>query len=141
MGRWKIDIEDKAKPEDVRFVVGKLEAFNEAHTPTPFQRHEIRLFVRNDLGEIQAGLLGALSMHCLVIQILWVEDVLRGQGMGSELLATAESIAQEKGARQAIVETTTFQAPEFYQKLGYAITCELVDCPLGASSLLMRKML
>ena len=141
MGRWNIDIEDKAKPEDVRFVVGKLEAFNEANTPAPFERKEIRLFIRDETGAIQAGLFGAVSMHCLVIQILWVEDALRGQGIGTELLATAEALAKEKGARQAIVETTTFQAPEFYEKFGYSVICEITDCPLGASSLLMRKWL
>ena len=141
MGRWNIDVEDKAKPEDVRFVVAKLEAFNEANTPAPFERKEIRLFIRDEGGAIQAGLLGAVGMHCLVIQILWVEDTLRGQGIGTELLATAETLAKEKGARQAIVETTTFQAPEFYEKRGYSVICEIKDCPLGASSLLMRKWL
>lgn len=141
MGRWNIDIEDKAKPEDVRFVVAKLEAFNEANTPAPFERKEIRLFIRDEAGTIQAGLLGAVSMHCLVIQILWVDEEMRGQGVGTELLVTAEVLAKEKGARQAIVETTTFQAPEFYTKLGYSTICEITDCPLGASSLLMRKWL
>jgi GNAT superfamily N-acetyltransferase len=141
MPRWKIDIEEKAKPEDIRYVVGKLEAFNDAHTPAPFERREIRLFVRDDAGAIQAGLLGALSMHCLVIQIIWVEEALRGQGIGKELIESAVGIARKEGARQAIVETTTFQAPDFYQKLGFSVICEITDCPLGASSLLMQKWL
>jgi GNAT superfamily N-acetyltransferase len=139
MPRWKIDIEDKPKAEDMRFVIGQLMDFNDAHSPTAFGRRELRLFVRDDAGDIQAGLFGTVTMHCLVIQILWIAENVRGQGLGTELVETAERIAKEEGAKQSLVETTTFQAPEFYHKLGYRVICEIEDCPIDSQSLLMRK--
>src|SRR5688572_28244917 len=110
MARWNIDIEEKPKAEDMRYVIGRLMDFNDAHTPTAFGRKELRLFVRDDAGAIQAGLFGTVTMHCLVIQILWIEETLRGQGLGRELVETAEKMARDEGAKQALVETTTFQA-------------------------------
>jgi ribosomal protein S18 acetylase RimI-like enzyme len=141
MSRWKIEIEEKPNPTDLRYVIGKLEAFNEAHTPTAFLRKDVRLFVRDEAGTIQAALLGTVTMHSLVIQIMWVDEALRRQGVGKELVASAEGIARDTGAKQVIVETTTFQAPEFYNKLGFEVICEIPDCPIGAISYLMRKAL
>jgi GNAT superfamily N-acetyltransferase len=141
MANWKIQSEEKTQSEDLRYLIDKLKEFNDAHTPTLFRRRDIRLFVRDDDGQIQGGLLGTVNMHCLVIQILWIEDSLRRQGVGRELMQVAEGIAREEGARQAVVETTTFQAQGFYEKLGYVQICEIKDSPIGASSLLMQKAL
>ncbi len=139
MGNWNIDSEEKAKPEDVRYLINKLKDFNDAHTPTPFERRDIRLFVRNDSGEIVGGLLASVNMHCLAIQILWIEENLRHQGLGKALVLKAEEMAREAGASQAIVETTRFQAPHFYEKLGFVTICEINDSPQGSASILMRK--
>lgn len=141
MAYWNIEIEEKAKADDIRYVVGQLQAFNDAHTPTPFQRREVRLFVRDPTGAIIAGLFANVNMHCLAIQILWVDDSVRRQGIGWQLMETAEQMARDAGARQAIVETTSFQAPQFYQKMGYTVIHEIPDCPIGASTWLMRKWL
>lgn len=139
MARWKIEHEEKPNPTDLRYVIGQLEEFNQTHSPTAFERQDVRLFVRDDDGKVLAGLFGAITMHCLVIQIMWVEEALRGQGIGSELVGRATAIAKEVGAKQIIVETTSFQAPEFYLNLGFEVICEIPDCPIGAVSLLMRK--
>ncbi len=139
MLQWNITSEEKAKPEDLRLLIGKLRDFNDAHAPAPFERKDIRLFVRDDAGEIVGGLLGTVGMHCLVIQILWVAEEGRGRGLGKQLLDEAERVAIDADALQAIVETTSFQAPGFYQKQGYQILFELPDAPLGSSTIFMGK--
>jgi GNAT superfamily N-acetyltransferase len=137
MPKWNIESLEKAKPEDMRFLIGKLSAFNDAHSPTPYERRDIRLFVRDAAGEIIGGLLGGVSMHCLLIQILWVDASMRGQGLGTELVQTAFEIARAAGAQMAMVETTIFQAPAFYTRLGFETICEIKDSPIGSKTLLM----
>jgi GNAT superfamily N-acetyltransferase len=139
MSKWKIDHETDPQPEAARALVKKLEAYNTLHSPTPFQRREVRLLVRDENGQVQAGLLGNVTMHCLAIQILWVDEALRGQGLGAELVRLAEQQAQAADAIQALVETTTFQARGFYEKLGYNVIAEVPDCPIGAVSMIMQK--
>lgn len=139
MEDWTIHVEDQALPDDMRYVVRRLQEYNTENSPVPFERRDIRLFARNAAGEIVAGLLGSVHMHCLVIQIMWVSDEIRRHGLGRQLVEQAEQMAVESGARQSLVETTTFQAPGFYQRLGYQVICEIADCPVGSSSLLMRK--
>lgn len=48
-----------------------------------------------------------------------MQDGLRRQGIGSQLLAEAERIGRERGARNAALETFEWQAPELYAKHGY----------------------
>jgi ribosomal protein S18 acetylase RimI-like enzyme len=138
---WKVESEEKAKPEDMRFVIGQLKDYNDLHTPTPFERRDIRLFVRDADGQILAGLLGAVNMHCLAIQIVWVDESQRGQGMGRALVAEAERQGQASGALQAIVETTSFQAQGFYERLGYSVIFAVDDAPIGAQTIFMRRRL
>lgn len=139
MSRWNIEILEKAAPDDMRLLISKLTEYNDAHRPAPYERKDIRLFLRNEAGEIVAGLIGGVSMNCLLIQILWVDESLRGEGLGRELITMAERIGQESGAHMAIVETTLFQAPEFYIKLGYKVICEIDGSPVGSKTLLMQR--
>jgi ribosomal protein S18 acetylase RimI-like enzyme len=141
MEPWKIEHADKPSPDDMRYVIGQLKSYNDIHTPTAFERQDIRLFVRDADGQIVAGLLGAVNMHCLAIQIMWVDERQRGGGMGTALLAKAEGIAIAAGAVQAVVETTSFQAPRFYEKQGFTILFELEDAPIGSKTIFLRKRL
>jgi GNAT superfamily N-acetyltransferase len=59
------------------------------------------------------------------IKILWVDDAHRGEGLGQKLMAQAESYAIDKGHKQIWVDTLSFQAPEFYKKLGFKIIQEV----------------
>ncbi len=55
------------------------------------------------------------------VDFLWVDEKLRGHGIGKRLLLKLEQTAHERGCRQVTLNTFSFQAPEFYQKLGYSI--------------------
>lgn len=141
MAEWRIDRVDKAKPDDLRFLIGKLQEYNDAHSPTPFNRSELRMFLRDGQGNIGGGLIGSVSMHCLIIQVLWLDESLRGLGHGASLVAEAEALAKASGATQCLVETTDFQAPGFYERLGYAAIFEVPDAPRGSKTLFMHKRL
>jgi len=57
----------------------------------------------------------------LHIKYLFVEKPYRGQGIAQELMKHACEFGKLRGCHFAFVETMSFQAPEFYQKMGFKI--------------------
>ena len=62
------------------------------------------------------------------------------RGLARDLVLKAESIARERGCCGSWVDTFTFQAPDFYLRLGYEKFGELPRYPAGQSRLFLRKM-
>lgn len=57
----------------------------------------------------------------LHIKYLFVEKNYRGQGIARQLMNHALEFGIKRGCHFAFVETMSFQAPEFYQKMGFSI--------------------
>lgn len=57
----------------------------------------------------------------LHIKYLFVEKHYRGQGIARELMNHALEFGKQRGYHYAFVETMSFQAPDFYQKMGFKI--------------------
>jgi ribosomal protein S18 acetylase RimI-like enzyme len=72
---------------------------------------------------------------------LWVNEKYRGQGIGSDLLKEIEAAAMTKGFYGSHLETTDFQAAEFYRKNGYEVFGELEGKPEGHTWFYMKKRL
>lgn len=83
-------------------------------------RDDLREFtVRVDDGdELVAGASGWTWGTCAGIGMVWVADSARREGWGGRLLAAAEDVARERGCRQLLVSSFTFQAPDFYRRHG-----------------------
>jgi GNAT superfamily N-acetyltransferase len=90
---------------------------------------------------IAGGVLGETYWEWLHIDLLWVDERLRGSGYGRRLMETAENEARKRGMNAAWLDTFSFQAREFYEKLGYAVFGELDDFPQGHQRYFMRKTL
>lgn len=58
-----------------------------------------------------------------------VPEALRKSGKGTLLMKEAEAIARKRGCVGIRLETFTFQAPAFYEKLGYQLLGKLTDFP------------
>jgi GNAT superfamily N-acetyltransferase len=89
--------------------------------------------------EIVGGVIGATHWNWLHINLMWVREDLRGLGYGRRLLTMAEDEARTRGAMNAYLDTFSFQAPDFYLKLGYQVFGELPDFPKGYRRYFLKK--
>ncbi|NPV06384.1 MAG: GNAT family N-acetyltransferase [Anaerolineae bacterium] len=87
--------------------------------------------VRNARGEVLGGLLAELAWDWMHVSQLWLHESLRGRGIGTELLRRAEAEALARGITRAHLETTSFQALDFYLKNGYTVFAQLHGKPRG----------
>ena len=137
----KITLEENASAED-RAIVGKgIAQFGEAlFSGTSVT--DVAVFVRDDAGTVLGGVVGNYgSFGWLWVDALWVGEELRGQGYGTRLMKMIEAEAARHGAANVYLNTFSFQAPAFYEKLGYTVFAELEDFPPGHSRLFLRKKL
>ena len=102
---------------------------------------EVRLVVKNEEGKIFGGVTGTMYFYHLHIYFLWVDESVRHDGYGSHLLHEIEGIAKEKGCRLILLDSFSFQAPEFYKKHGYREYGIVEDHPKGHSQHFFEKRL
>ncbi|MBX3586731.1 MAG: GNAT family N-acetyltransferase [Ramlibacter sp.] len=102
-------------------VLGRnLREFNYRFAGEYPQVQMVRFNARDAQGELLGGIRGFVSMFWLRVELLWVAEAARGQGVGSALLTRAEQQGRDMGAVGVVLETFDWQAPGFYRKLGYA---------------------
>jgi len=94
--------------------------YNSAQTGVRDKRR-LAIFVRDEVGQIVAGLSGWTFYGWLAVDLLWVQEDLRGQGFGDQLIKAAEDEAIIRGCTQVQLDTFDFQGPEFYKKRGYQV--------------------
>jgi len=77
----------------------------------------------------------------LFVDLVWVDEILRGQGIGKALMDKVEETAREKKLTGLYLWTESWQAPEFYKKLGFEEFVEFKDFPPGHKRFGFRKYL
>jgi GNAT superfamily N-acetyltransferase len=92
-----------------------------------------------DTNEVIAGLLGRTSLGLLFIDIFFLPESLRGQGLGSDVMRQAEEEAKRRGCCGSVLYTISFQAPAFYERLGYRVFGKIECQPPGPSRIFMTK--
>jgi ribosomal protein S18 acetylase RimI-like enzyme len=126
--------------EERQAILLPLRAYNASKAGVSMQE-PIALLVRDDSGEILGGLYARVFYQWMFIEFLSVPEQARGQGLGSKLMRMAEDVAREKECVGVWLDTFDFQAPGFYQKLGYSELGEIVDYPPGHKRLFFQKRL
>ena len=128
------------KPEEFAWgIIGRgLSTYNkEKAGDNHFQR--LCFVIKESEEEILGGVMAEVYWEWLYIDLLWVKDDLRGQGYGRQLMETVEMKARELGAKNAYLDTFSFQVPGFYETLGYQVFGELQDFPPGQERFFMKK--
>ena len=136
----RISSEPMAPESDAQFVRDGLNLYNVGRTEYSEWR-PVKLFLRDETGLIRGGLLGDAWGGWLHVTFLWIEQSLRGKGYGRLLMEAAEAEARDWGCRYAHLDSHSFQAPEFYARLGYEEFGRLKDSPLGHEQVFMWKRL
>jgi GNAT superfamily N-acetyltransferase len=108
---------------------------------TPGERESpLHVWALDDAGRLAGGLVGHTWATWLHVTYLWVDEAVRGAGLGGHLLARAEHLARtERACTASRLETWDFQAPKFYVKQGYEILCALPDYPPGITEYTLVK--
>lgn len=81
----------------------------------------LNVILYDDQQNIQGGLLAHTWCGTLDIHYLWIDDVWRLLGTGRQLMQAAEDEARNRGCHMSVVDTLSFQARGFYEKLGYRV--------------------
>jgi GNAT superfamily N-acetyltransferase len=134
-----IPIDDQPSTGDLDFLEAQLNRFNMRRVAA-YDYRPLAAFVREN-GAIVAGISGYTWGGMCEVQFLWVREDQRGLGLGSKLLAAAEHEARARGCTTIALSSYSFQAPEFYQHLGYQVAGAVPDCPPGFSNVYLYKRL
>jgi GNAT superfamily N-acetyltransferase len=94
-----------------------------------------------DTQETVGGLVGWTSFSYLYVNLLYLPDTLRSAGLGSQMMALAEEEAARRGCHGAWLDTFSFQARGFYERLGYTVFGGIEDYPPGHSRYFLKKAL
>jgi len=100
---------------------------------------EFSVRVEDAAGEPAGGLTGWVWGGLCAVGLLWVREDLRGAGWGSRLMRAAEEEGVRRGCTDMTVSTYTFQAPEFYRKLGFRETGRTPGVPGGHADVSFHK--
>ena len=140
----RFKLTEEADPAVRERIHGEIKSFNDA--VSPYHRaartagvHPLDVVVTDDQGLLAGGLVAETYWGWLAIDHLWVAEALRGRGIARKLVEMAESRARYRGCTRAFLETFSFQARGFYEKLGYLVVGTLADYPPGENFYWMRK--
>lgn len=97
--------------------------------------------IRNDAGEVIAGFNGHTWGGCCELANVWVHESCRGLGLGALLIRAAEAEAIARGCAQIVLATHSFQAPGFYERLGYKRKYAIQGLPKEHADLIYSKVL
>ena len=114
----RIELTDSPDDRDEAFVIAQTRAYNAAFTVEDVR--SLCVFIKDGEQRVIAGLTAKTYWEYLEIQFLWVHEHHREAGLGSELMVAAEAEAARRGCKHAFLDTLSFQAFEFYKKLGYS---------------------
>jgi GNAT superfamily N-acetyltransferase len=120
------------------FLTDRIYEFN-AKATGYFDGRLVAGAVRDDTGEIIAGYSGHTWGGCCELSNVWVHERHRGQGLGTLLLRSAEAEAVARGCVRVFLATHSFQAPGFYERLGYERKYVIEGRPSGYADIIYVK--
>ena len=129
---------DSAPSIETRRVLGEaISAFHARTVPQDSRRFALLVHDRDE--RLVAGLSGVVAWQWLFVAALWVDDEWRHRRVGSVLMRRAEAIAGDAACHSAWLDS--FQAREFYLRMGYEVFGKLEDYPAGQTRYFLRKSL
>jgi GNAT superfamily N-acetyltransferase len=135
----KLELSETDQPDVRKLLYAGLAAHNRKSVDAPQLRPLWVLLRAEDRGPVIGGLMGATAWSHLRIEALFVPELMRGTGAGKGIVEMAEHEAIRRGCIGAWLDTYSFQARGFYEKLGYTVLGEIADYPPGHTRYFMKK--
>jgi GNAT superfamily N-acetyltransferase len=126
---------------DLRHIVQSLVDNHNVAMTGHAEWYPVTFFLRDEAGEVLGGLLGDIWAAWLHVRTLAVAAPARRRGFGRELMKQAELYAVKRGCTDAFLDTFSFEARPFYEKLGYHVFGVLENHPVGYRHFFMTKQL
>ncbi len=125
-------------PEFEAFLAERIYEFNVAATGIADGRL-LHVAITDDAGAIIGGITGHSWGACCELINVWVKESERKKGVGTALMEAAEQEARRRGCRQIVLSTHSFQAPSFYENLGFSKLCAVPHYPSGHENAIYIK--
>ena len=127
-----LQIAESENEGDRQPVLDWLREYNHDHNGSFMQalsagaEQPLVLLAKHD-GELVGGLIGSTIFQWLKVDLMAVHPQRRRVGVGRQLISRAESIAMQRGCKFVYVDTMSYQAPRFYQSIGFREVGRLAD--------------
>jgi GNAT superfamily N-acetyltransferase len=117
----KYELTDGPPPDSFQKMWAPLLKFNEDAVGNANARALAILLKEPTTDELIGGLWARSLWGSAYIDIMFVPETLRGNGIGTSLLQLTEQDAIRRGCRDMWTDTYAFQACPFYEKLGFTV--------------------
>jgi len=137
-------LEPLPKPHSIvrQIIANGLTDFNRTTLMPDLHIEDLAVVIRAvDSKTIVGGLWGRTGWEWLTIELIFVPESLRGQGIARSLIGMAEEEAINRGCHSAWLDTLNPEALSLYERLGYERFGELKDFPKGGSRTFLQKKL
>ena len=126
--------------DDAGIIREGIQAYSKAYEPQ-YESVEFNKKLADDDGSFKAGVIADVEKGAYgYVDALFVEESLRGKGLGTYLLKKAEDLAKENGAPMVLTSAGDWNVG-FFKKNGYLIRGELKDVPEGHDCYELCKMI
>ena len=134
-----ITITDTITPATQALISDSLQDFN-TEAAGYADKRDLAVLIQDPVtNETLGGALGRTTYGLLFLDLFHLPKTLRGQGLGTKVLQTFEDEGRRRGCRTAMLYTISFQAPAFYERMGWRRFGEIPCEPTGTSRIFMTK--
>ncbi|WP_352924767.1 GNAT family N-acetyltransferase [Mesorhizobium sp. M0698] len=106
----------------------------------PYNPESVAVLIKDSgNGRTAGGLWARCYYDWLYIDLIFVPEQFRNRKIGTQLIESAENWALRRGCVGVWLDTFEFQAPGFYQSLGYEIFGYLPNYPRGFGRYFLRR--
>ena len=135
-----IEVVDNPDQSLLDFFTNKIAEYNWQNWEVS-ERKPLAVQMKNEQGEVIAGATARSFGDWLLLDYLWVSEELRGQNIGSKLLAQIEATGKNRGCVKCLLDTLDFQAKPFYERHGYEVEWTQEGYPKTGCKYFMVKVL
>lgn len=135
-----LEVREEPDGSDRDAILQALVDYNRAAGP-PTEALPLAILIRDGEGRAVGGLWGKSLYDWLFVELLAVPEGMRGQGLGTQLIDRAEQVARRRGCVGIWLDTFSFQARGFYERLGFELSGTIEDHPVGGARYFLSKRL